>query len=338
MDFQSWCDTYELSQSTVDALKEAGFLSLKSCALLNQKTMDAQFKKSLNCAQFLLLQSAVESLSQGTTSGVSQDAPAITKKKVTSDHSDLEGALHNKGLDAETLLNILRSEQNPPTRAEGPQSDPGKAQTFDPFSLDFPSLSHKLYDIRDYVTIMPSEKDKMTPSTLKFGDFELTLPETKPKLDSITPLQYFEASLRILREMVLKEGVSLTVAMQYVGYLIKTANMGQRFQWKSVLKYDAEYRKTQAEAGFPFGADSSYMMQLFLREQPVWAKDAGKYSKSKTDPETGKPVCGQFNTSAGCKMTSCKYVHKCRICLGRHSATIHKDAAAEAKPKTDLRN
>ena len=42
--------------------------------------------------------------------------------------------------------------------------------------------------------------------------------------------------------------------------------MGQRFQWRSVLQYDTEYRKAQADAGFDFGADSSYLMQVFLRD------------------------------------------------------------------------
>ena len=64
--------------------------------------------------------------------------------------------------------------------------------------------------------------------------------------------------------MAVKDGASLPQVLKYVGYLIKIANMGQRFQWKSVLKYDSEYRKTQAESGFVDGADSSFMMQLFL--------------------------------------------------------------------------
>ena len=121
-----------------------------------------------------------------------------------------------------------------------------------------------------------------------------------------------EASLRILREMALKDGANL----QYVGYLVKIANMGQRFQWKSVIKYDAEYRKAQAEAGFPFGADSSFMMQLFLRDRPAADAKPSPQSNSSSRPQTlfdplsGKPVCGRFNTPAGCKLPHCKFAHE----------------------------
>ena len=42
-----------------------------------------------------------------------------------------------------------------------------------------------------------------------------------------------EASHRILHDMATKDGASLPQILQYVGYLIKVANMEQRFQWKS---------------------------------------------------------------------------------------------------------
>ena len=79
--------------------------------------------------------------------------------------------------------------------------------------------------------------------SIKVGDVELNLVESKPKLDSVTLLQYTEAPLRILREMALKDGASLPHVLQYVGYLVKIANMGQHFQWKSLIKYDSENRK-----------------------------------------------------------------------------------------------
>ena len=43
---------------------------------------------------------------------------------------------------------------------------------------------NKLYDIRDFVTVMPAERRE--GSSITVGDIELNLLETKPKLDSIT--------------------------------------------------------------------------------------------------------------------------------------------------------
>ena len=93
---------------------------------------------------------------------------------------------------------------------------------------------------------------------------ELTIPSAKPKLD-FSPLQYLEANLPILREMAM-DGQPTSALLQYVSYLIKVASMGQGLLWKSVIQYDTEYRKSQAAIGFPFGTDSTFMMQLYLRE------------------------------------------------------------------------
>ena len=145
--------------------------------------------------------------------------------------------------------------------------------------------------------------------------------------------------------MAIKDLLNLPELLNYVGYLIKIANIGQRFQWKSVLKYDEEYRKAQAESGFRFGADNSYMMQLFLRDGPALGKplvsSGGKpfssHPHTRYDPGSGKPICGRFNTPQGCSMHSCKFAHVCRTCYKPHSDATHKSQhnAATELPKND---
>ena len=169
--------------------------------------------------------------------------------------------------------------------------------------------------------------------SIKVGDVEHSLVESKSRLDSVNPLQYMKTSLWILREMALMDGASLPHVLQYAGYLVKIANMGQRFQWKSVTKCEAEYHKAQAEAGFPFGADSNFMMQLFLRDWPaVEAKphsqpNSAPHRQTKFDPDSGKPICGRFNTPIGCKVPWCKFAHVCHMWYSTHSITSHKDPA-----------
>ena len=77
-----------------------------------------------------------------------------------------------------------------------------------------------------------------------------------------------EASLRILRLMITEDKVDLTCVLQHVGYLIKVATLAQNFKWDQVLKYDQEYRKSQAELAFPWGADNSFLMQVYLKSSP----------------------------------------------------------------------
>ena len=160
---------------------------------------------------------------------------------------------------------------------------------------------------------MPEFREKST--ALKVGNIELALPTQQPKLESITPLQYMEGSLRVLA----KECRSLTELLQYAEYLIKIVNMGQRFQWRSVPQYHTEYRKAQADAGFDFGAGSSYLMQVFLHDgltpEPHSAAKDSVHPQTKYDPSSGRPICGKFNTAQGCTMRNCKFAHVCRSCF-----------------------
>ena len=341
--FEDWTKQHELSDTTVKTLQDNGFDSIQSCKLLNTAMIQKHFAKSLTLGQTLLLQNAVEFQSKAPSVGpdaiVPQANSVTTAKDTTSSAaanaptalaSNLDSTLQQQGLDAASLLNLISA--NRPASENISMSD-GRGLTFDPFNCNSGNIS-KLYDIRDFVTVMPTERKEGAP--IKVGDMELNLIDTKPKLDTITQMQYMEASLRILREMAVKDGASLPQVLQYVGYLIKIANMGQRFQWKSVLKYDAEYRKTQAEAGFPYGADSSFMMQLFLRDRLPQdqniprpsAVSSTQHPQTKFDPQSGKPICGQFNSSKGCQLQCCKFAHVCRACYDPHSFVSHKEHAS----------
>ena len=97
-------------------------------------------------------------------------------------------------MDAASLLNVISVNQ--PVSDEIINMDNGKGLTFDPFCC-FSSNSSKLYDIRDFVTTMPSEHKEGASN--KVGEMKLNLMDTKPKLDNITQMQYMEASLHILR-------------------------------------------------------------------------------------------------------------------------------------------
>ena len=232
------------------------------------------------------------------------------------------------GLNLTSLLNIVGGATQQMADHRTPGNNEGKQNTFDPFEFELWKHSAdtlKCRDIRDFVSLF--QEQSINTSKVTVGEIEVSLPESKTKLESITPLQYMEASLRILREMAIKDAAPPESILNYVGYLIKTANMGQRFNWKSMLKYDAEYRKAQATAGFPWGADNAYMMQLFLREdgKPSYGnhgnssrQDSPANQRSKYDPASGRVICERFNGRNGCSLRFCNYAHLCRTC---YSAT-----------------
>ena len=102
----------------------------------------------------------------------------------------------------------------------------------------------KITDFFDNIIQRDSEKveaqNGVTKQALSFG------PE-KPKLENISVYQYLIASAHILNFLV--EGGQIRDfedIKQYLAYLIKTMELATRFEWKSVLIYDDQFRQLQA--------------------------------------------------------------------------------------------
>ena len=304
--FDAWRINAELTEATVALLEENGFNSLKSCKLLNSALISKNFAKTLPLAQALLLQQAVESLQPSSSSiGVAKN-PVASNASGNSHTSasvsvapDLPASIDPAGITMASLLQMIgNGEKEKPTRSA--RVGQGNPEVFDPFMFGGNTEGTSPFrNIKDYVTLFQERSER---TSVRLGDVELSLPEVKPKLQDISPLQYSEASLKILRDMVLKDGASLDQVMQYVGYLVKIANMGQRFHWKSVVKYDNEYRKAQAESNFVWGADNAFMMQVFLRERTNVNTPS---SNSNTRHDAAKEVCGRFNSTRGCRWKYC---------------------------------
>ena len=112
--------------------------------------------------------------------------------------------------------------------------------------------------------------------TLSIGAVEvpLQIKDSKIALDKVQLSQYMEASIKILRAMIVEDGVGLTTVLEYLSYLVKVATFAQTFRWDSVLRFDYEYRKGQSNAGFVWGLDSPYLMQLHL--QPLTQHQNGQ--------------------------------------------------------------
>ena len=331
--FQAWADEFELSPDTIKLLHDNAFTSIRSCKLLNASLIQKNFSKSIPLGQTLLLQQGVEALTDPVTStspvraqvGSNEPGGSDVIAETKSDpkvSSNLE-----QGLDLTSILKLLDSDKSANSVDTVTHSRSGKPQIFDPFQFGETSsgTNSTVRDIRDFVTLFPERSER---TSVRLGDVELSLPDSKPKIDHINQLQYMEASLRIMREMALKDGDSLEKILQYAGYLIKIANMGQRFLWKSVMKYDSEYRKAQALSNFAWGADNSFMMQIFLRDDPSktsFTRNDTSNSHSKFDPASGKPVCNRYNSVQGCRMRNCRYVHVCRVCFSReHTGVSHR--------------
>ena len=69
----------------------------------------------------------------------------------------------------------------------------------------------------------------------------------KPKLDQVTPLQWTGASIRIMRDLILKGSLHSNDIDSYLSYMEKIADFASKYTWPSILTYDREYRRWQAQ-------------------------------------------------------------------------------------------
>ena len=242
-----WAQNWELDDTTRQTLVDNGFVSMKSVKLLTPSLIQKHFK-GVSVAQLLLLHEAISALSPGSGKDNQSVKPIVIPDPSQASGSGVtaQGSVSTEvpprqaptGEDLSDMWRLLTTTGGS-TNDRAPQASAmdGKPLTFDPFNCPPTSDNVSFRDIRDFVTQLPEQKKK---NTFKMGDVELSIPDSKPKLENITPLQYMEASLRIAREMVQKDGADLQKVLAYMGYLIKVATMDQRFSWHSTLKYDQE--------------------------------------------------------------------------------------------------
>ncbi len=252
-------------------------------------------------------------------------------------------------LSATDIMSLLQPERGEVT-ARGARLPPGK-NSFDPLGFTCANLTDqaaklKWRDIRDYVSVTNKMSYPNDPSgTVKIGNVELSIKDKKIAIEGLSMSQYMEASLRIMRDMVSEDGADMATIMQYAGYLIKISHLAQAFRWDSVLRYDHAYRKHQAEMGFNWGADSSYLMQLYLkinqpqepRSETAMAQRLSAQARARPgqlprlagrnrfDPASGQVICQRYNGKQGCSLRGCKFAHVCITCYANHPDHAHRN-------------
>lgn len=197
MDFniQEWAKNFEISDETLSALDKKGFNSKRSIKKLTKDIIKTEFK-ALKTAQMLLLEDAVESL---------QEKPPPPPSHST-ERSDARGDGMQQTLDAGGSLSVddvLRSLGKSTRTPEAQDKDAGKPALFDPLAFTFDQkmggTSTKFRDIRDFITVCTKDRRDSDGSegTVKVGQIELSLRDSKVPLEKINLAQYMEGSLRI---------------------------------------------------------------------------------------------------------------------------------------------
>ena len=117
-------------------------------------------------------------------------------------------------------------------------------------------------------------------------------------LDKVTMAQWIEANTLIMSQLV-EQGVDFRA---YCSYSVMLAQLAQKYDWISVLLWDREYRKLQANVGFRWGYDISHLRDVFLVPKGSRFQNQSKFQGSKAEnnnSEASGQKGGKFNRQTG---------------------------------------
>ena len=197
--------------------------------------------------------------------------------------------------------------------------------------------------IVNFVSVLESREEERIP--LPDGSYIVQKgTRRKPAVESVSPLQYMEATAKIAVALSQKGLLSEQGQKDYMAYTVMIAQLGQKYTWPSVMLYDDAYRKAQAIDNSTWGSDLSHARDITLcpRDKPAAAsgdKVAGKAVSGGGDKNKGKPsrrgrsrnqeerICFAFNHGNPCPRTPCNYRHVCLDCFSPAHGRLNHGAA-----------
>jgi hypothetical protein len=276
-------------------------------------------------------QTSTANVNAGGTASTSRTAARATATENDATDSAVTKAKSGAAMSAQEVVQLLQNNAGitnsflatapmmPTTTSAGETVNFG-----DPYQFGRDNCASKRRQVVDFVSCLNRGEDT---TVVNLGGVEFrSVTSKKPQHDRLSPYQYMEGAMRILRAMVLEDGASIEQIMDYVNYVIQIGVFAQTYTWPSTLGYDQEYRQQQQELGFRWGTGSAFLMSSRL-QRPVPTLPTKKVSanvKQPKDPKSGSPICQRFNGVNGCTLSRCNFAHVCRACFADHPEWQHK--------------
>ena len=192
------------------------------------------------------------------------------------------------------------------------------------------------YDIVDFVPGLLVAKEKIVVPGSE-GRLVFESGPRRPKIENISPFQWQAANARIMYQLIVDGKLGGQGILDYLAYTVKIGQLGERFEWPTVLFYDRQYRELQAQLGFQWATDNPHLHRVYLKEKPVGKQNQGRSKgsnqtarqntvKGQTDPNTGKEICINYNRDEKNACTygdNCKFLHVCTTCHKAHAKSEH---------------
>ena len=318
MQFRSWLLDQGILDTTVDTLFTHGFTSHDDFHLMQQDDIEIMHIQPLAQRRRLIHLKA----SNNSPNGIRPQMPTTQ----TNDASNCND--QQQTLPIAALMQLLTQQQQPARvdTSENSRSN-GEPGSF-PIILSKPS---KHLDIVDYLRHYEPPSEKVLVG--KEGEEQVIIRSgnAKPKLDQVTPLQWTGASIRIMRDLILKGSLHSNDIDSYLSYMEKIADFASKYTWPSILTYDREYRRWQAQNSCTWGTDNIHLAEIHLdtRSRPSGTtsqKQGGRFnSKPNGQPNRSNEICRQYNLAKCMFGSTCKFQHKCLApgCNATHTIMDH---------------
>lgn len=345
--FEKWAQGAGLHAGSVNKLAESDCADINALTLL---TTDEFNSLGLSIGQLARLRHAVQNIKDKTVGPMvrgkngEQGVKNVPHLDIGTDPisthtplSELLGGLSIQHANQDTTPLYLRPEVYLRTSISG---DKGKH-----------------LDISEYVTRsgLKAEEEEVVAGS---GSTRIVIKsgQSKVKLETVTPTQWVGANARIMAELVATGMLKDRGILQYLAYTCKIGDLADRYDWRSVLLFDREYRVAQATHGFLWGTDVPHLLSVSLKEK-IFVNNTAHQDKSRApypsqsvshgrqiqppggrsrQARNGRFICRLYNRGH-CNYVKCRFEHACSVpgCGLNHPEVEHNKIKVDKNDKLD---
>ena len=151
-------------------------------------------------------------------------------------------------------------------------------------------------------------------------DGTVSLKEDEFQQVYLTQAEWGAANVRLIHHLMLEGDLPRANIEDYLAYTVMIFEFATRYDWQSVLEFDARYREQQAQHGFRWGTAAIHLEALLLTcRRQVVSPGASKQQTGRKWGQTGRVKAEDATGSAHeiCRLYAakgeCPYRQKCRF-------------------------
>ena len=187
--------------------------------------------------------------------------------------------------------------------------------------------------IVDFVDNLIPQEEEQTLGTQGQAKIVVSYGPKKPKLESISVHQWVIANTRIFYTLLSANKLNNSETQNYLAYTVKIMELAPKYDWKSILTYDNEFRKLQAMYGHSWNFESNHLNTVLLtpitKTQPLKSQSNNTNKLFSNVTSDSKIICRNFNSAKGCTFPACSFAHVCnrkiagKACGQSHAGHAH---------------